>query len=50
MSQRIIGRVNGDHYEVLSPAGIVLKQIPLSEAASDPKLAAAIKRNSWEGF
>lgn len=48
MKQRIIGRVNGSNYEVVSPAGDVMKSIPLSEA--DSKLRAAIERNGWEAI
>lgn len=48
MKQRIIGRINGDNYEVVSPAGDVMKSIPLDEARSDTKLAAAVERNGWE--
>jgi hypothetical protein len=48
MSQRITGRVNGEHYEVLSPAGEVLKRMTLDEARNDSKLKAAIERNGWE--
>lgn len=48
MKQRIIGRVSGSNYEIVSPAGDVMKAIPLAEARTDSKLAAAIKRNSWE--
>jgi hypothetical protein len=52
MKQRILGRVNRERgaYEVLSPAGDVLKSIPLDEARSDTKLAAAIERNGWEAL
>jgi hypothetical protein len=50
MSQRITGRVNGDHYEVLSPAGELLKRMTLEEARNDSKLRAAIERNGWEGL
>lgn len=46
--QRITGRVNGSVYEVLSPAGDVLKTIPLDEAKGHSKLQAAIERNGWE--
>jgi hypothetical protein len=48
MKQRITGRVNGSNYEVVSPAGDVMKSIPLSEA--DSKLRAAIERNGWEAL
>lgn len=48
MKQRITGMVNGDHYEVLSTAGELLKKIPLGEARNDAKLKAAIERNGWE--
>jgi hypothetical protein len=48
MKQRITGRVGKDYYEVVSPAGDVVKQIPLDEAADHSKLQAAIKRNGWE--
>lgn len=46
MKKRITGRVSGANYEVLSPDGDVVKQIPLEEA--DSKLKAAIERNGWE--
>jgi hypothetical protein len=50
MKQRITGRVNRDRnvYEVVSPSGDVLKEIPLDQA--DSKLAAAIERNGWEAM
>lgn len=50
MKQRITGRVNAKRgfYEVVSPAGDVMKQIPLDEAPGHSKLAAAIERNGWE--
>jgi hypothetical protein len=48
MKQRQTGRVNGDHYEVLSPDGGLVWQRPLAEARGDTQLAAAIKRNGWE--
>lgn len=48
MKQRITGRVNGANYEVLSPAGDVMKSVPLDEARNDSKLQAAIERNGWE--
>ena len=44
---RVEGRVKDGMYIVTSAHGVV-KEIPLSEARSDPKLKAAIKRNSWE--
>lgn len=44
---RIEGRVEGSRYVITSAHGVV-KEIPLSEARSDPKLKAAIKRNSWQ--
>jgi hypothetical protein len=50
VSQRITGRVNGQNYEVLSPAGDILKQMTLDEARFDSKLKAAIVRNGWEGL
>lgn len=50
MKQRITGRISGAFYEVLSPAGDVMRKIPLEEAQSDPKLAAAIERNGWESL
>jgi hypothetical protein len=50
VKQRIIGRVNRDRnvYEVVSPAGDVLKEIPLNQA--DTKLRSAIERNGWEAL
>lgn len=50
MKQRITGRVNTERnvYEVVSPSGDVLKEVPLEEAASHSKLAVAIERNGWE--
>lgn len=52
MKQRITGRVNARRqvYEVVSPAGDVLKEIPLDEAPDHSKLAAAIERNGWEAI
>jgi hypothetical protein len=49
MKQRISGRVNRDRnvYEVVSPAGDVMKEVPLSDAP-DSKTLAAIERNGWE--
>ena len=44
---RVEGRVRNSMYVITSANGVV-KEIPLSEARSDPKLQAAIKRNSWE--
>lgn len=44
---RVEGRVKGSMYIITSANGVV-KEIPLSEARSDPKLQAAIKRNSWQ--
>jgi hypothetical protein len=46
---RIEGRVEHRNYVIRGPQG-VMKQIPLSEAREDKKLAAAIKRNGWEGI
>jgi len=50
MKQRITGRVNGGHYEVVGTNGAVMKQIPLAEARADTKVQAAIKRNGWEAI
>jgi hypothetical protein len=47
---RIVGRVNGNNYEVVYPDGSVMKSIPLNEAARDEKLKAAIQRNGWEAL
>lgn len=44
---RVEGRVRNSMYVITSANGVV-KEIPLSEARSDQKLQAAIKRNSWE--
>lgn len=46
---RIEGRVEHSQYVIRGPEG-VMKQIPLSEAREDKKLAAAIRRNGWEGI
>lgn len=46
---RIEGRVEHSNYVIRGPEG-VMKQIPLSEAREDKKLAAAIKRNGWEAI
>lgn len=46
--QRIEGRVNGDHYEILGTNGDVMSRYPLSDARKDKKLAAAISRNGWQ--
>lgn len=43
----IRGRRNGDAYELVD-GDTVLRAIPINEAVTDPKLAAAIKRNKWE--
>lgn len=50
MKQRIEGRVRNSMYEIVAPDGGVTKQIPLTEARGDRKLAAAIKRNGWESI
>jgi hypothetical protein len=47
MKQRIVGRVNGENYEVVYPDGSVVKTLPLDEARNDEKLKAAIQRNGW---
>jgi hypothetical protein len=44
---RIEGRVEHSNYVIRGPQG-VMKQIPLSEAREDRKLAAAIRRNGWQ--
>lgn len=44
---RIEGRVLNSMYVIMSANGVV-KEIPLDEARNDPKLKAAIKRNSWQ--
>lgn len=44
---RIEGRVLNSMYIITSGNGVV-KEIPLDEARNDPKLKAAIKRNSWQ--
>lgn len=44
---RIEGRVQNSMYVIAGPQGVV-KEIPLAEARQDPKLKAAIKRNSWQ--
>ena len=48
--KRIEGRVNRerDVYEVVSPDGHVMKEVPLGEV--DSKLRSAIERNSWESL
>jgi len=48
--QRIQGRVTGGMYEIVATDGSVISQTPLQEARGDKKLAAAIKRNGWEGI
>jgi hypothetical protein len=48
--QRIQGRVVGDQYEVFGVDGAMLSRTPLTEARSDTRLAAAIKRNGWEAI
>lgn len=48
--QRIEGRVNGGNYEVIGHDGGVMTSVPLGEARKDKKLAAAIKRNGWDGI
>ena len=50
MKKRITGRVNGDRYEILDTEGGVTRSMSLGEARADSKLAAAIKRNGWEGI
>lgn len=47
MKNRIEGRVRGEMYVITAPDGGVMKEIPLSEARGDKKLAAAIARNNW---
>lgn len=47
MKVRYSARSHEGNYEVLDPSGGVVKQIPLDEARSDTKLAAAITRNGW---
>lgn len=47
MKQRYAARVSGDNYEVLDPAGEVVRSIALADARTDSKLAAAINRNGW---
>lgn len=44
---RIDGRVQNSMYVITSANGVV-KEIPLDVARNDPKLKAAIKRNSWQ--
>lgn len=44
---RIEGRVQHSMYVITGPQGTV-KEIPLDVARNDPKLKAAIKRNSWQ--
>lgn len=48
MKRRFEGRMRDGVYVITAPDGGVLKEIPLSEAREDKKLAAAIARNSWE--
>lgn len=48
MKDRVVGRVNDGHYEVVYPDGNVMKRMPLDEARSDAKLMAAVERNGWE--
>lgn len=44
---RLEGRIHHGNYIVVGPQGVV-KEIPLEQARSDSKLAAAIQRNGWE--
>lgn len=46
---RLEGRVRHSLYVIEGPQG-VMKEIPLEQARSDTKLAAAIKRNGWEAI
>lgn len=48
MKKHILGRVNGDTYDIVAPSGEVMKSIPLAEARNDTKVKAAIERNGWE--
>jgi len=48
MKQRIKGRRNGGMYEVVGIDSSIMTAMPIDEAKSDRKLAAAIKRNGWE--
>lgn len=48
MKKRIIGRVNGDAYEVVGQDGDVIHCVPLDSVKDDSKLMAAIARNNWE--
>jgi hypothetical protein len=48
--QRILGRVQGDMYQVVHPDGGIVSETPLKDAREDSKLAAAIKRNGWEAI
>lgn len=50
MKQRYAGRVAGGNYEVLDPAGGVVKQMTLAAARTDSKLKAAIERNGWDAI
>lgn len=51
MKQRIVGRVNGETYEIVAPDGMVMRSIPLDEARSDRQVRKAIERNpSWEAI
>jgi hypothetical protein len=50
VKQRQSGRVKDGNYEVLAPDGGLIWQQPLAGMRSDTKLAAAIKRNGWEGL
>jgi hypothetical protein len=50
VKQRQQGSVNGTNYEVRAPDGGLIWQRPISEVRDDTKLAAAIKRNGWEGL
>jgi hypothetical protein len=49
MKSRIVGRVKGQEYQVVQ-GDAVISSYPLSEARTDSKLAAAIKRNGWDAI
>lgn len=43
---RIMGRVNGGHYELVQK-GTVRQRIPLADAHADERLKQAIAKNKW---
>ncbi len=50
MKRRTVGGVEEGNYVVRDPAGGVMMQVTLEVARRDARLAAAIRRNGWEGI